>query len=427
MNPTTDPIEYAALIGLDWADQKHDLCLLLPGQATPERLVLANTPEAMTAWIEQLRQRFGGRPVAIAWEKTRSGFFHTLMQYDFLVLYPLNAAAVARYRQAFATSRAKDDPTDAELLAELLAKHRDEFRPWKPDSATTRELAALGEARRQAVNLRTRLSNRLTATLKAYYPQALQLIGEELATPLACDFLTKWPNLPAVQRARVETVRRFYTAHNSRRADVIEERLQLIAAATPVTTDPAIVEPAMLTVQMLVEQLRALAGAIRRYEARQAALFAAHEDAPLFQSFPGAGAVFAPRLLAAFGSDRQRYERALSIQQYSGIAPVTERSGNRCWVHWRWGCPKFLRQSLHEYANESIRHSSWARAFYESQRQAGKAHAAAIRALAFKWQRIMWRCWQDRTPYNEVYYLTMLQTRGSKLLKRIAEPAEKVA
>ena len=145
MRPST---EYAALISLDWADQKHDVCLLVPGQATPERSVLANTPEAITTWVQQLRQRFGGHPVAIASEKTRSGFLHTLIQYDFLVLYPLNAAAVARYRQAFASSRAKDDPTDAELLADLLAKHRDEFRPWKPDTASTRELAALGEARR---------------------------------------------------------------------------------------------------------------------------------------------------------------------------------------------------------------------------------------------------------------------------------------
>ena len=424
MNPSTD---YAALIGLDWADQKHDVCLLVPGQSAPEHFTLANTPEALRDWLTQLRHRFGGRPLALALEKTRSGLVHTLMQYDWLVLYPLNAEAVARYRQTFATSRAKDDPTDAELLADLLAKHRDDFRPWKPDTATTRELAALGEARRQAVNLRTRLACRLIATLKSYYRQALQLIGEEVYSPLALDFLTKWPSLPALQRARTETVRRFYYAHNSRRADVIEERLQLIAAAMPLTTDAAIVEPARLTVQMLVEQLRVLAEAIRRYETRQAALFAAHEDAPIFQSFPGAGPVFAPRLLAAFGSDRQRYDSAQSIQQYSGIAPVTERSGNRCWVHWRWGCPKFLRQSFHEYANESIRHSLWARAFYESQRQAGKAHGAAIRSLAFKWQRIMWRCWQDRTPYNEVYYLTMLQKRGSKLLKLIAEPVEQPA
>ena len=106
---------------------------------------------------------------------------------------------------------------------------------------------------------------------------------------------------------------------------------------------------------------------------------------------------------------------------------MTERSGNRCWVHWRWACPKFLRQSFHEYANESIRHSLWARAYYQQQMQKGSSHAAATRALAFKWQRIMWRCWQDRQPYNEVYYLTMLQKRGSKLLKLIAEPAEQAA
>ena len=424
MKPST---EYAALIGLDWADQKHDVCLLVSGQSASERLVLTNTPEAVTAWVQQLRQRFGGRPVAIALEKTRSGLLHTLMQYEFLVLYPLNAAAVARYRQAFATSRAKDDPTDAELLLDLIARHRAEFQPWTPDTATTRELAALGEARRQAVNLRTRLSNRLTATLKSYYPQALVLAGKDIYSPLACDFLTKWPSLPAVQRARPATVRRFYHTHHSRHANVIEERLQLIATSQPVTTDVAIVAPATLTVQMLVAQLRVLADAIDRYEARQAALFATHADAPLFQSFPGAGAVFAPRLLAAFGTDRTRFETAANLQQYSGVAPVTERSGNRCWVHWRWGCPRFLRQTFHEYANESIRHSLWARAFYESQRQKGKGHSAAIRALTFKWQRIMWRCWQDRQPYNEVYYLTMLQKHGSSLLKLIAEPMEKVA
>jgi transposase len=208
---------------------------------------------------------------------------------------------------------------------------------------------------------------------------------------------------------------------------VVEERLQLIANSQTLTTDPAIIEPAQLTVQMLVAQLRDLAEAIHRYEVRQAALFAAHADAPIFQSFPGAGAIFAPRLLAAFGTDRTRFESAGNLQQYTGIAPVTERSGNRCWVHWRWGCSKFLRQSFQEYANESIRHSLWARAFYESQRQQGNSHTAAIRTLAFKWQRIMWRCWQDHQPYNEVYYLTMLQKRGSHLLKLIAEPVETVA
>jgi transposase len=419
--------EYAAVIGVDWADQKHDVCLLVPGAAQPERTVLPHSAEAIAAWVGQLRQRFGARPVAVALEQSRGGLIAALMAHEFLVLYPINPGALAKYRHSFATSCAKDDPTDAQLLAELIVKHPEKFRPWRPDSAITRQLAALVEARRHAVNLRTRLSNALRSALKGYFPQALELVGEDLFTPLACEFLAKWPSLPALQRARSETVRRFYYAHNSRRADVIEERLQLIAAATPLTTDEAIVAPAVLTVQLLVGQLRSLTAGIARYEQQIAAVFAAHEDAPIFASFPGAGPTFAPRLLAAVGSDRSRFASVESLQQYSGIAPVTERSGNRCWVHWRWACPKFLRQSFHEYANESIRHSLWARAYYQQQMQKGSSHAAATRALAFKWQRILWRCWQDRQPYNEVYYLTMLQKRGSKLLQLIAKPTEQAA
>jgi transposase len=419
--------EYAAVIGVDWADQKHDVCLLVPGAAQPERTVLPHSAEAIAAWVGQLRQRFGARPVAVALEQSRGGLIAALMAHEFLVLYPINPGALAKYRHSFATSCAKDDPTDAQLLAELIVKHPEKFRPWRPDSAITRQLAALVEARRHAVNLRTRLSNALRSALKGYFPQALELVGEDLFTPLACEFLAKWPSLPALQRARSETVRRFYYAHNSRRADVIEERLQLIAAATPLTTDEAIVAPAVLTVQLLVGQLRSLTAGIARYEQQIAAVFAAHEDAPIFASFPGAGPTFAPRLLAAVGSDRSRFASVESLQQYSGIAPVTERSGNRCWVHWRWACPKFLRQSFHEYVNESIRHSLWARAYYQQQMQKGSSHAAATRALAFKWQRILWRCWQDRQPYNEVYYLTMLQKRGSKLLQLIAKPTEQAA
>ena len=419
--------EYAAVVGLDWADQKHDVCLLVPGAAQPERAVLRHSAETIAAWVAQLRQRFGGRPVAIALEQSRGGLIAALMAHEGLVLYPINPGALAKYRHSFAPSRAKDDPTDAELLAELIVKHPEKFRPWRPDSAATRQLAALVQARRHAVNLRTRLSNTLRSTLKGYFPQALELVGEDLFTPLACDFLAKWPSVPALQRARPQTLRAFYYRHNSRRADVIEQRLTAIATMQPLTTDAAIVTPAVLTVQLLVGQLRSLTAGIGRYEQQIAAGFAAHEDAPIFASFPGAGPTFAPRLLAALGTDRTRFASVQSLQQYSGIAPVTERSGNRCWVHWRWACPKFLRQSVHEYANESIRHSLWARAYYQQQMQKGSSHAAATRALAFKWQRIMWRCWQDRQPYNEVYYLTMLQKRGSKLLKLIAEPAEQAA
>ena len=142
--------------------------------------------------------------------------------------------------------------------------------------------------------------------------------------------------------------------------------------------------------------------------------------APLFAALPGAGAVFAPRLLVAFGAPRARYASADERQKYAGIAPVTERSGTKTWVHWRWQCPTCLRQTFVEWAAESMRHSFWARAYSQQQRDKGTSHQAAVRALAFKWIRILFRCWQTRTPYNESVYLNALERRGSPLLHTLA-------
>jgi len=141
----------------------------------------------------------------------------------------------------------------------------------------------------------------------------------------------------------------------------------------------------------------------------------------LFDALPGAGAVFAPRLLVAFGAQRERFISAEELQKYAGIAPVTERSGKKSWVHWRLQCPTFLRQTFVEWAAESTRHSFWAQVYYQQQRDKGKAHQAAVWALAFKWLRILYRCWQDRTPYDEATYLQALHRRSSSLIQRLAK------
>jgi transposase len=104
-------------------------------------------------------------------------------------------------------------------------------------------------------------------------------------------------------------------------------------------------------------------------------------------------------LLAAFGADRDRFQTALEVQEFSGIAPVTERSGKAIWVHRRLACPKFLLQTFHEFANCAWRFCAWSKLYYQQQRGRGKDHHAAVRALAYKWIRIMFRCWKDRTPY----------------------------
>ena len=141
----------------------------------------------------------------------------------------------------------------------------------------------------------------------------------------------------------------------------------------------------------------------------------------MFDALPGAGPVFAPRLLVAFGEQRERFTSADEVQQYAGIAPVLERSGKKAWVHWRLQCPKFLRQTFVEWAAESTRHSFWARLYYQQQRDKGASHQAAVRALAFKWIRILFRCWQNRTRYDESVYLNALQRRGSPLMPNVAK------
>jgi Transposase IS116/IS110/IS902 family len=141
-----------------------------------------------------------------------------------------------------------------------------------------------------------------------------------------------------------------------------------------------------------------------------------HPDFPLFNALPGAGAVFAPHLLVAFGAQRDRYTSADALQKYAGMAPVTERSGKKSWGHWRLQCPKFLRQTFIAWAAASIRHAFWAQAYDQQQRDKGKAHQTAVRALAFKGIRILYRCWQDRTPYNESISLQALQRRRAPLL-----------
>ena len=134
---------------------------------------------------------------------------------------------------------------------------------------------------------------------------------------------------------------------HSERFIVIDTRLDQMATAQPLTTDPAIVDTLSLAVQTYATQLRSLLEAIDTFEGQIAAVFAAHPDHELFASFPGAGAVCAPRLAAAFGTDRTRWAAASELQAHAGIAPVTERSGKALWVHHRLACPKFLKQTFH--------------------------------------------------------------------------------
>ena len=412
----------AAYVGIDWADNEHELKMLVLGTDHVESVKLKQEPEALREWVHSLRERFNGRKVAIAVEQRKGALIYALMTYEFLILYPVNPATLARFREAFNVGGAKTDPIDAELLLDLIRLHRNKLRAWVPEDADTRLLQMLVEERRRLVDDVTEQTNRLKSTLKQYFPQALELAGE-LDEEMALDFLTRWPTLGSIRRAGSKAVEKFYRDHRMRSEKKLERRLKSIKEARELTSDQAVLIGSKTKARVMVQLLRVLLKSIGEINKQINELFEKHPDHHIFSSFPCAKKVLGPRLLAAFGSDRTRYELASEIQSFSGIAPVTRRSGKSKTVNKRLACPKFLRQSFHEYAGQSIKKGGWARAYYQELRKRGMKHHAAVRSLAYKWIRIMYRCWQNQEPYDETKYIESLKRRGSPLTAALREQA----
>jgi hypothetical protein len=228
------------------------------------------------------------------------------------VLFPVNPLTVAQDREALTPSRATDDPTDAELQGESLLTHRDTLTPLSPQSPTMRALAPLVAHRRRLVGDQVRLTNRLTRALKNSFPHVLQWLQEH-ETGSFCDFLSHWPTLTAAPRARRTTLERFFRTHHVRSADVITTRLEAITSAVALTTDDGVITPHALLGHALVAPLRVTVYAIADCDTASAQRAQDHPACPWCDAWPGAGAVFAPRLLVAFGVPRERSASAEAL------------------------------------------------------------------------------------------------------------------
>ena len=293
----------------------------------------------------------------------------------------------------------------------------------------TRGLRLMTEQRRKLVEDRVAKTNELQQRLKESYRLALDFCDGDLWTESFLDLLERFPSQQELQRASPRQLEK-WLPKKRRRADdppaeeLQRERIAALRKARPLTSDRAVLEHARIAITHLVVMIRALNRAIAEAEAKIAELFAEHPDALVFSSFPGAGKALAPRLAAAYGTDRDKFQGAEDMQQLSGIAPVTKASGKTRVVQMRWACPKFLRQTFHEFALASAKYSSWAKAYVTMRKAAGHRYQEIIRGLAFKWQRVLTRCWKDRQPYDELRYQRSLRESGSKLAAYLPpEPA----
>lgn len=406
--------DFSVYVGIDWANDKHDLCIQQANSDTRKFKIIKHSANTINDWIISLHKQYKGQ-IAVAVELSKGPIVYALQKYKFVTIHPVNPSMLAQYRKAFSPSGAKDDPTDAELALDLMLNYPKKIKALKMESEPVRKLTYLVEQRRRLVEDRRRFSNRLINTLKQYYPHLLDWFSHR-GSGMFCDFITRWPNLQKLKRARADTLRKFFHAYPGRTASCTEQRIVLINQAEPLTLDKAVIESHQLLAVALANQMLVVVEAIKVFDKEISTLFDTLPDAELYKSLPGTGPCLAPRLLVAMGENRSRFTSASEIQMSAGIAPVTERSGQKCWVHWRYQCSKFTRQSFIEWAAKSVHQSYWAGIYYQQQRSKGNTHQSSVRSLAFKWIRVLYRCWKAKEPYNESKYLKALRDRNSPLL-----------
>lgn len=399
--PCTAP--YAALIGVDWSHgyQYFTLRSCAPKvQFETGKFLLRD----LSSWILPLRQRFGPAKIAIAVEQNRTALIHALMEHaDLFDIYVIHTTALAHYRQAFRSSGAKADDTDADVIEDILFHHREKLRLWQPDDTHGRLLTAYCQQRRELVNRRNAFCQQMIEQLRLCYPVALDL-ELELTSAMALALLQRWPCQKQLQAATAAKLKAFFYLHHVRQLKHIEAKLAIIARGQALITDQAVLEPAQLQLSHLVRLIRDLNMGIDDYDKRIAQLYAQHCDANIFSSLPGAGKVMAPRLACALGKQLQRWKSPQDLQRFSGMAPVRVASGKSFIVHRRYACPKFIRQTFHEFSAHSLKYCPWAKALYQRQMASGKSHHTAIRAVGFRWIRIIWRMWHDKVPYDETVF-----------------------
>jgi transposase len=421
LNPFDKAVSYAACIGVDWGQTENCFQLFDPEMNQVERIEVAADPASMGIFIRELRERFPQGKIGLVSEQSKGALVNQLLDYPFFELMAANPHAAAKFRRSLHPSGSKTDPIDSSALLRMIFTHRDRMALITRGDELTRRLDGISRHRRSVVEQRVEVSNRLESLLQQYYPQALSMLGAENWDLISLAFLRKWPSYSSLMKSKDETLEKFYYAHRSRSKTAIKKRLDCRRASAALSSDPLLEELGEMQLKNYVEQLAVMNKQIQQLDKQLQKAFSKHPDKEIFQSLPGAGRTMAPRLAAAFGCDRDRYKSCSQLQAYSGIAPIKLQSGDKDRTYMRRFCSKFLRQSFHEWAGLSAQYSPWAKACYQMFRERGKGVGKAKRALAFKWIRILFRCWKNKQPYDEVTYVRRLIKHNSPVVKKMKE------
>lgn len=384
--------------GLDWASEIHAVCVIDEAGEVRERLRVPHTRLGLGELVSRLARHADPAELPVGVERSDGPIVEALRGGGFpVVVIPPHVVKAARPR--FSAARAKSDPGDARLLADLVRTDRGRFRVLCPSDPATTALRRLVRTRGELVSERTRLANRLRGLLEDTWPGAAEIFAR-VDSPIALDFLERYPNSRSARALGEARLGAFLVRHHYSGRRTAAELLVRLRAA-PVVTEPAIVAEATAdAVRALVTCLRAILGRLADLEGAIRAALAGHPDGALFRSFPRSGELIAAMLLVEIGADRERFPSAAAMAAQGGAAPITRASGKSTVVGFRWACDHRLRQALTQFADNSRHASPWADDVYRRARRRGADHPHAIRILAKAWSRVIWRCWQDGVPYD---------------------------
>lgn len=407
---------YSHFVGFDWAKDHHQVVVIDRDGHIVLDLQIGHTAEGWHRLCEKLVRLAGPdlSAVAVAIETSCGPAVEKLLELGCSV-YPLNPKSAQRYRDRKAPSGNKTDHLDAWSFADALRTDGHGWRRLKPDDPMVQELRLLCRDEVQLIGQRTALVNQLQQALVEYYPAALEAF-DDWTMPACWEFVIRFPTPSALEKAGKRAWQKFLHTHQLYRPETYKKRLESFARATEFCSSQAVTNAKSMLAVSLAKQLCVLELQLKAYRARIEELFQQHPDHDLFGSLPGVGEKLAPRLLSECGQDRQRFQDHQALQCYAGTAPVSFQSGQIHRVTFRRACNKNLRAAVHLWADLSRKKCAWAQIYYQQKRQEGKSHACALRCLAQRWLKILWKMWQTRTCYDEQLHTRNQVKHGSWVL-----------
>jgi transposase len=404
----TDWNQHTHFAALDWASDHHDVVVVDRLGIVVAELRFAHNAAGWAEFTEKMKC-FAAAPIAL---ETSSGpAVDQLLQRGWNV-YPVNPKAAQRFRERKSPSGDKADRSDAWSLADALRSDGHGWRKLLPQEEATTVLRALCRDEITLIEQRTLLVNQLVASLREYYPAALEAF-EDWTQPHAWALVIQFPTPAALEQAGKRKWEKFLHTNRLWRPTTAPERLKIFAAANALPASPSVVAAKSLLATSLVRVLQALEKQLDEYRQRINEAFNQHPDHDVFGSLPGAGEKLAPRLLGEIGSIRDVYPDPDALCCDAGVSPVRYQSGKINKARIRWACNKVLRYTVHLWADCSRKQSPWAQAYYQQKRQQGMSHAAALRCLGKRWLKVLWRLWHQHQSYKAEIHQQSLVTHGS--------------